>query len=308
MTSNPGRGRAVGYLGLYAAGWAASVGYLAATGGEWTTPVLVFVVFGLVLSAIAWALTRKSDPPPIPIARPGLELAAVLGFLVVYAVAFLGWGMGAVREAIPAGPAQEVAVLTLKLAVHVAAPALLLALLGAQLRPLFESGVGRRGFWPTLVVLSVLLLGLLCVVSPSLKDIAALHPAATTLAWAVPATFVWMVVEAGLTEEFLFRAVLQTRLSAVLRSETGAVVIGALLFGLAHVPGLFLRGEPGTDGYSTDLFQVIAYAVGTLTPIALLFGLIWARTRSLLLVVLLHAMVDVLPNTSEFLKTWVGLS
>lgn len=308
MISMTGRSRAFAFLAAYMACWSAAVGYLAVTGGEWMTPILVLVVFGGVLSAIAWSLTRKADPPPILVARPRLELVAIIGFLVVYALAFLGWGMGAVREAIPAGPSQEIAVLALKLGAHVAAPALLLALLGAQLRPLFESGVNRRGFWPTLIALSALLLGLLSVVSPSLKDIAALHPGAATLAWAIPATFVWLALEAGLTEEFLFRAVLQTRLSAVLRSETGAVVIGALLFGLAHVPGLFLRGEPGTDGYSTDVFQVIAYAIGTLTPIALLFGLIWARTRSLLLVVLLHAMVDVLPNTSEFLKTWVGLS
>ena len=36
-------------------------------------------------------------------------------------------------------------------------------------------------------------------------------------------------IEAGLCEEFLFRAVLQTRLTAVLKTETGAVVIGALV-------------------------------------------------------------------------------
>lgn len=304
MTSQSGLGRVLSYLGAYVACWAVAVGYLAATGGEWQTPILVFAIFGVALSGVAWALTRKSNPPPVHVARPGLELGAVVLFMVVYAVGFLGYGMGAVREAIPEGPTQEVAVLILKLVVHVAIPAALLALLGAKLRPLFDSGVGRKGFWPTLVVLATILLALLAVVSPSLKEIGALHPAVQTLAWVAPTTFIWMVLEAGLTEEFLFRAVLQTRLAAVLRSETGAIVLGALVFGLAHVPGLFLRGEPGTDGYSTDIVQVIAYAIGTLSPIAILFGLIWARTRSLLLVVLLHATVDVLPNMAEFMTTW----
>ena len=62
-------------------------------------------------------------------------------------------------------------------------------------------------------------IALLSVVSPSLKQIAALEAPVQVLAWAVPAAFVWVALEAGLSEEFLFRAVLQTRLAAVLRSE-----------------------------------------------------------------------------------------
>ena len=101
---------------------------------------------------------------------------------------------------------------------------------------------------------------------------------------------------------------LQTRLAAVLRSETGAVILGALVFALAHVPGLYLRGAPGEQGHSTDLFEVIAYTIGALSPVALMLGVIWARTRSLLLVVLLHAAIYVLPILPEFLTTWAGLT
>ena len=39
-------------------------------------------------------------------------------------------------------------------------------------------------------------------------------------------------------------------------------------------------------------------------PIGLLFGLTYARTKSLLPVVLRHACVDVLPNLAEFIETW----
>jgi membrane protease YdiL (CAAX protease family) len=67
---------------------------------------------------------------------------------------------------------------------------------------------------------------------------------------------------------------------------------------------LFLRGGPEVDGWSTDPWQVAAYTVAVLSPIGLLFGLIYARTKSLLLVVLLHAMVDVLPNLADFLEIW----
>ena len=77
-----------------------------------------------------------------------------------------------------------------------------------------------------------------------------------------------------------------------------------MLFALAHVPGLVLRGHPGVDGYSTDPVQVIAFTIAALSPVAVLFGTLWARTRSLLLIVLLHAAVDVLPNLPEFVNTW----
>lgn len=292
------------FLLSYAALWGASTAYLAIKGADWTFPVVSLAIFGVALSGLAWFLTRRAEPPPIEVRRPRLELSAVLIYIAVYAVLFLGFGMTTVRAVFPPGREQDLLVLAVKLVVHVVAPAILLAALGARLAPLFGARVNKPGFWPTLIVLGAVLIGLLCVVSPSLKQIGALHPGLGVLAWAAPASFVWVALEAGLNEEFLFRAVLQSRLSAVLKSELGAVVIGALLFALAHVPGLFLRGTPDTDGYSTDVIQVAAYTIGALSPLAILFGVVWARTRSLLLVVLLHGAVDVLPNMPDFLKVW----
>jgi membrane protease YdiL (CAAX protease family) len=292
------------FAGLYALIWGGATAYLAAKGADWSFPLISLGVFGLILSGLTWVLTRNAHAPAVRVQRPGVELAALLAFLAIYAVAFLGFGMTAVRGVFPHGRAQELLVLGVKLAVHVALPALLLTALGARLSPLFAARVRQPGFWPVLIVLGLILLGLLSVVSPSLKQIAATHAPLATLAWAAPACFAWIALEAGLCEEFLFRAVLQTRLSAALKSEVGAVVIGALLFGLAHAPGLYLRGNADVDGWSTDPLQVIAYTIAALSPLALLFGTIWARTRSLLLVVLLHAAVDVLPGLPDFLKIW----
>jgi membrane protease YdiL (CAAX protease family) len=296
--------RVASFVTGYAVLWGAATAYLAAKGADWTLPTVSLVVFGVALPLLSLPLTRKAAPPKIAVARPALELWAIIGFLIIYAVAFLGWGMSATRAALPAGREQELLVMVVKLLVHVAAPALLLAALGAKIAPLFSLGVGRPGFWPPLLVLGAIILALLCVVSPALSQISALHASALTLAWAGPAAFIWLAIEAGLCEEFLFRAVLQTRLAAVLKTEVGAVVTGAVLFALAHVPGLFLRGHPGVDGYSTDLVQVTAFTIAVLSPIALLFGTLWARTRSLLLIVLLHAAVDVLPNLADFVRTW----
>ena len=298
--------RAAIFVGGYLILWAAATAYLAAKGADWTLPAISLVVFGVALPLLSLPLTRKTAPPKIAVARPVLELWVILGFLVFYAVAFLGWGMSATRAALPPGREQELLVMAVKLLMHVAVPALLLAALGAKIAPLFSSGAGRPGFWPPLLALGAIILALLSVVSPALKEITALHASAATLVWAAPASFIWLAIEAGLCEEFLFRAVLQTRLAPVLKSEAGAVVGGAVLFALAHVPGLYLRGHPGVDGYSSDPVRVIAFTIGALSPIAVLFGTLWARTRSLLLIVLLHAAVDVLPNLPEFVKTWAS--
>ena len=298
--------RAADLLGiaLFLALWGGSVAYLGATGGDWTFPFISLGVFGLGLSALALFTTRGANPPPVPVARPAIESAAVLFYLVLYAIGFLGWGLGFAREAVPPGPVQEVFVLALKLGVHVALPAVLLLTLGSSLGPLWRSGTRTPWFWRTLVVLGAVILALLAVVSPSLQNIQELEPTWALLAWAAPVSFIWIAVEAGLCEEFLYRAVVQTRLTALSGSAWVGVAATSVLFGLAHAPGLYLRGGPGVDGWSTDIWQVIAFTISTLAPLSLTFGFIYARTKSLLLVVLLHACVDVLPNLSEFIKVW----
>lgn len=289
---------------VYLTLWAGAVFYLKTSGGDWTTPLIVMGVFGVALSAIAWGLTIGADAPRIEVKRPTLESLAVLAYLVFYAIGFLGYGMGYARHVVPEGQSQELLVMGLKLTVHVVLPALLLLVLGERLGPLFQSGLKGRKFWRTLIVMGLIFLGLLSVISPSLKNIADTHVATQTLLWAAPASFVWIAIEAGLNEEFLYRAVLQTRLTAWFNSAWAGIAVTAILFGLAHAPGLFLRGGPGVDGWSTDPLQVIAHTIATLSPMGLLFGLIYARTKSLLLVVLLHGLVDVLPNMADFIRIW----
>jgi uncharacterized protein len=50
--------------------------------------------------------------------------------------------------------------------------------------------------------------------------------------------------------------------------------------------------------------QVAAFTFATLSPISIAFGILWVRSRSLLLVVLVHGSIDALPFTYEFVKIW----
>ena len=284
--------------------WGAAVAYIAARGGDWTFPIASLLIFGLALGSIIWFLTRKMDAPAVPVEQPAKQSIALLVYLAIYAVLLIGIWLGTIKQAIPPGPAQELAVLAYKLVIHVGIPLGILLVLGSKLSGMFDTGAGRRGFWPALVVLCGLMFALLAVVSPSLKQIGALNlGVAAAGAW-VLGSWAWYSLEAGLCEEFLFRVCLQSRLTAWMKSPTAAIVVTSILFGLGHWPGLYLRGGPGVDGWSTDPIQVAAYTIATLAPLSLAIGLLWARTRSLLLIVLVHGAIDALPNTAEFFSIW----
>jgi len=289
-----------GYLAI----WAASTAYIGLSGGDWTFPIISLGIFGVGLSAVSWFLTRKMDAPAVPVTKPRRESLALLAYLVIYAVLLIGIWLGSIKHAIPPGKQQDVAVLAYKLLIHVGIPAAIIVLLGGALRPLFDSGRERRGFWPALIVLSALMFALLAAVSPSLKEIGAfgLSPVAA-LAW-VLGSWAWMSLEAGVCEEFLFRACIQSRLTAWFQSPAMAIAVTSVLFALGHWPGLYLRGGPGVDGWSSDPIQVAAFTIATLSPLAVSIGLLWARSRSFLLIVLVHGAIDALPNTADFVHVW----
>lgn len=116
--------------------------------------------------------------------------------------------------------------------------------------------------------------------------------------------FLWNVVETGLVEEFYFRAFLQGRFTAFLDSPAAGICIASLLFGLAHAPGIYLRrgDQHGPLGEHPHLLDAILYAILGLSPTGWFTGLLYWRCQSLLAPVLVHAAVDAVAHTAEFLE------
>jgi membrane protease YdiL (CAAX protease family) len=90
---------------------------------------------------------------------------------------------------------------------------------------------------------------------------------------------------AGLPEEFLFRAFLQTRLEAVLHRPLWALWTASFIFGLAHIPidlhGSFLHWQ---DALLTAFtFQMSA---------GIAFGYAYMRTKNLLPISIIHTLLD----------------
>jgi uncharacterized protein len=295
------------WLGVCALVYAAALALLAQRDDfSLVEPLFVLVVLGGAFSLLAWSLTRASARALRPATTTSArELAMVLGYLALFAVLVLGWGFTAIKAAVTTEPLQGAALIAVKLLAMVGLPVLLLWWLGQRPWRVLSGGVHWRQHGWALSVMAVALLAFQAVFGRGLKTLSELGPDAGTLAWAIPACFVWQCIEAGLCEEVLFRVFLQQRLSGFFRSNSIAIPVAAILFGLAHAPGLYLRGANAMEGVSeVSIAWAIGYSIAVIAPAGLVFGVIWARTRSLWLVVVLHGLMDTLPGLAGFIREW----
>ncbi|MFZ5638253.1 MAG: CPBP family intramembrane glutamic endopeptidase [Pseudomonadota bacterium] len=271
-------------------------------GANLVEPLFLLGVLGVAFPALIATLTRRPRSTPQPLSRPPSAPMPVLAYLAAFSLLVLGWGFTAIAERWPDEPTQSIAQLVAKLASMALLPALLF-LPGSRLRPRF----GARRLWLVFVAMAAAFLAFQAVFGRGLTTLRELAPSMQTLAWAIPACWLWQTLEAGLCEELLFRRVLQQRIADATRSQVAAVLWASLLFGLAHAPGLYLRGAHAMEGASdpTPLWAV-AYSIAMIAPAGIAFGVLWARTRSLWLVVALHGTVDLLPQLAPFIRAWSG--
>jgi membrane protease YdiL (CAAX protease family) len=91
-----------------------------------------------------------------------------------------------------------------------------------------------------------------------------------------------------------------------MKSDMGGIVASGLLFGLAHAPGIYLRGAGAIDGLGAapSFLTSIGFSIVTLSVTSFFLGLVWARTRNLWLMMAIHATVDLLPSVPEFIQVW----
>lgn len=283
-----------------AAFYAAAVATLARMPeGSVAEPLFLLGVMGVAMPLLVWALTRRPRPLQNTLSPPP-RIAPTLLYVLAFSLLVLGWGFSALKAQWPDEPMQSVAELIVKLTTMAALPALLF-LQDDRQRPRFAT---TRLVW-VLLATAMAFLAFQAVFGRGLKTLGELAPSSATLLWAVPACLLWQIVEAGLCEELLFRRLLQQRLADATRSNVAGVLWASLLFGLAHAPGLYLRGAHLLEGVAqpTPLWAT-AYSIAIVAPTGIAFGVLWMRTRSLWLIVVLHGIVDLLPQLSPFIQAW----
>jgi len=270
-------------------------------GASITEPLFLLGVLGLVFPLLAGLCTLRARRVASPTATETPQLPSLLLYLAVFSIAVLGWGFTAVNQALPDEPDQSIAHVVVKLVTMVVLPAWWFL----RLRVYRQASLSRRRLLLVFAVMSLAYLALQAVFGRGLITLGELAPSTMTLAWAVPACWLWQTLEAGLCEEVLFRRILQEKIALACRSQVAAVTWASLLFGLAHAPGLWLRGSNLLEGvtHATPSWA-IAYSIAMIAPGGIVFGLLWARTRSLWLIVLLHGMVDLLPQLAPFIRAW----
>jgi uncharacterized protein len=90
---------------------------------------------------------------------------------------------------------------------------------------------------------------------------------------------------AGLPEEFLYRAFLQTRLEAVLRRPIWAVWLASFIFGLSHIP-IDLAGNLNNWQYA--LLTAFTYQM----TVGFALGYAYMKTRNVLPLTFIHTLID----------------
>ena len=277
--------------------------------------VFVLVVFGIVLPLIAWLTTRHAVPLPISIRSGVPELTVLIAYVVavsLYLIAGPQW----IDQHLPGQwtNSQQIKffiTLAKKLFVFVAIPfAIFRFCFGYRLR---DFGIQRQGLralcgghLPVVFTVGGAFLAFQYFVSGGGAAFRREQFTAFQLLVGLPLCFMWLLLEAGFVEEFFFRGLVQSQLAAAFKSEVSGIVLMSLIFGLAHAPGFIFRhaGELEGLGPNPSALDSIAYSIVVLAVSGITFGVIWARTKNLFALMLVHAAGDLLPNFGSFVRTW----
>jgi membrane protease YdiL (CAAX protease family) len=245
---------------------------------------LVYLGMSLGILLLVWLildLTKKLPVADIQVKRPGLELAFGCLLFLIFEFApdlHLGdkWTLGEILK-------KEI--------LYFALPLAFLKLRGNSLSSM---GLSLSNWKQNLRVAGAVLA---CMTIPCvflIGDAAKLISGGqVSLFQALPAFllyFIHNVARSGLPEEFFYRAFVQTRLSQMLRSRLGGILITSLLFGLVHIPNV-MRWNPGMA-----LFDAFCSAFFMQGFIGLIFGVLWDRTHNLISGVLVHSGINTLTN------------
>lgn len=263
-------------------------------GNEPTEYLVILAIFALVFPLAAWLTTLGVRTPEAERPAGAAELAATFGLVALVALMLIP-GPSAIADWLAPGLAplpREVLIVWVKITMFVVLPAIVLGMLFSRKPGDFGLGASRLSL-PRAALVFIVVAGLFNGVQFLFSDQA--EPfrsgqySAGTLAVVGLITFIWMGVEAGLVEEFFFRAVLQERVAQALKSPLAGALIGAFVFGFAHAPGIALR-----EGGSWP--DAIAQAVLILTPAGFAMAYLWMRTRNLLLLAMIHGAGDLVPG------------
>jgi len=283
---------------------------------EATDAVVVLIVFGIVFPFIAWIATCRAIPLSISLRTSKIQLIILISYILLLSVYLIG-GPQWIDQHLPSSWIESARIkffitLAKKLVVFVLVPFAIFRF-GFGYR-ICDFGIQSQGLralcgnhLPVVLLVGGAFLAFQYFFSGGGAAFRHEHFTSYQLLLGLPLCFIWLLVEAGLIEEFFFRALVQSHLASALKSEVSGVALMSLIFGLAHAPGFIFRhaGEVEGLGSNPSALDAVAYSIVVLAVSGVTFGVIWARTKNLFAVMLIHAAGDLLPNFASFVKTWL---
>ena len=122
---------------------------------------------------------------------------------------------------------------------------------------------------------------------------------------ALMTAILFITLAVAIPEEFLFRAILQPRLTERYGSASG-ILLSSLVFGLFHLPANFLMYLTFNPFWIDALIGSLLMAFLFQAQIGLVFGVAYEWTKSLVMPVSLHAIHDVIEMLPFFVYLIVG--
>jgi len=270
-------------------------------------PIFVFLVVGVVFSALAWWATKRVTPLSFSVKQPASE-CILLAFCLLIVTVYITWGLNTIEITIRSEPLKSVTILTTKLIVFVLVPLLLFrGVWKYTSRDLVNISTGWRKHLRVALWMSLVLILFQVALGRGPSEIRQSGLPWWSLTLGIPFAYLWLILETGLVEEFFFRALIQSRLAALLKSETAGVVLMSVLFGLAHAPGMYLRTTKTLEvlGPSPSLLMSVGYSIVVTSVAGFFLGVLWVRTKNLAILILVHAAGDLVPNVVSILKAWI---
>lgn len=271
----------------------------------------IFIIVGIIFSSIAWLVSRHATPLITDKAIERKEVYMLIALPLYISILLIPGNKLLFYTTDQPGITAEIITISRKVLTFVLIPFLVYRLL-------FKFGPEDFGLstkWQKVftkkntmifAVMALVVLALNYFGGRGAKPIREGMFTTYQLLVSIPLSFMWLFIEVGLVEEFFFRALLQNRLSVLLRSNTGAICITALVFGLVHAPGMYLRSAGFIEGLgsSPSLMASIGYCIAVQSVPAFFFGIIWSKTKNLWLLMGIHAAMDLLPHLPEFIQLW----
>ena len=247
---------------------------------------LTYMGLSIGLLFLCWwiiDLTKKITIQDIKIKKPGLELIVGILFLIIWGnlhlpiISFGGkWPIGFILE---------------KTIIWLGLPFLFLKIRKNSLASMgLTSKDWKKNLWIGFIIFLALAIPNAFFVGNTGGEILSGKYSALQVGIGLFSSFIYFFLMSGFSEEFLFRAFIQTRISYLLKSSVSGVLITSLIFGSVHIQGI-MQWYPGTT-----IAEAFCRAFFLQTFIGIMFGVIWERTRNLIPCVFVHSGVDGLNN------------